>query len=72
MMKISAFWAVSIAVLRGCVLHKEGSRWIPDRGNDQNVTFRLTFLEAVNQLSELSNILFTNSGAGAGRRGEFG
>lgn len=73
MMKISAFWlwAVGIAILRGCVLRKEGSRRLPDRGNGRTVAFRPAFLKTVNQLIELPDILFTDRGVGAGRRGEF-
>ena len=48
----------------GGVLHKEGSRWVPDETNSQGLTFSPAFLSAVNQLSQLSDILFTDGGLG--------
>lgn len=48
----------------GGVLHKEGNRWVPDETNSQGLTFSPTFLAAVNQLSQLSDILFTDGGLG--------
>ncbi|QCR36843.1 ImcF-related family protein [Nissabacter sp. SGAir0207] len=44
----------------GGVLHKEGSRWVPDNAHSQGLTFNPAFLRAVNQLSQLSDILFTD------------
>ena len=49
--------------LRG-VLHKEGSQWVPDTAHSQGLTFNPAFLKAVNQLSLLSDILFTDGSQG--------
>lgn len=46
------------------VLHKEGSQWVPDSAHSQGLTFNPAFLKAVNQLSQLSDILFTDGGQG--------
>jgi type VI secretion system protein ImpL len=46
------------------VLHKEGSQWVPDSAHSQGLTFNPAFLKAVNQLSELSDILFTDGTQG--------
>ncbi|MDB6374256.1 ImcF-related family protein [Photorhabdus bodei] len=46
------------------VLHKEGSHWVPDRVNGQGLRFNLRFLKAVNQLSQLSNLLFADGSQG--------
>jgi len=46
------------------VLHKEGTRWVPDRVNSQGLTFNPAFLEAINQLSQISDILFTDGSQG--------
>nr|WP_240116296.1 ImcF-related family protein [Erwinia endophytica] len=46
------------------VLHKEGSRWVPDTAHSQGLTFNPAFLNAVNQLSQLSDILFTDGSQG--------
>ncbi|MFK3841019.1 ImcF-related family protein [Serratia sp. NPDC087055] len=46
------------------VLHKEGSQWVPDKVNSQGLTFNPAFLRAINQLSLLSDILFTNGSQG--------
>ncbi len=46
------------------VLHKEGSQWVPDKMHGQGLTFNPDFLQAVNQLSQLSDILFTDGGQG--------
>ncbi|MFP1869315.1 ImcF-related family protein [Lonsdalea quercina] len=46
------------------VLHKEGSQWVPDKVNSQGLTFNPAFLRAINQLSELSDILFTDGSQG--------
>lgn len=50
----------------GGVLHKEGSRWVADETNSQGLTFSPAFLDAVNQLSQLSDILFTDGSQGIG------
>ena len=46
------------------VLHKEGSRWVPDSINAQGLNFNPAFLEAVNTLSHLADVVFTNGEAG--------
>ena len=46
------------------VLHKEGSQWVPDSAHSQGLTFNPAFLRAVNQLSQLSDILFTDGSQG--------
>lgn len=46
------------------VLHKEGSQWVPDKVNSQGLSFNPAFLRAINQLSQLSDILFTDGGQG--------
>jgi len=46
------------------VLHKEGSQWVPDKVNSQGLSFNPAFLRAINQLSELSDILFTDGNQG--------
>lgn len=48
----------------GGVLHKEGSQWVPDSAHSQGLTFNPAFLKAVNQLSQLSDILFTDGSQG--------
>jgi type VI secretion system protein ImpL len=46
------------------VLHKEGSQWVPDKVNSQGLSFNPAFLRAINQLSELSDILFPDGSQG--------
>ena len=46
------------------VLHKEGSRWVADKTNSQGLAFNPAFLKAINQLSQLSDILFTDGSQG--------
>lgn len=46
------------------VLHKEGSQWVVDKTHSQGLTFNPAFLKAVNQLSQLSDILFTDGSQG--------
>jgi len=46
------------------VLHKEGSQWVPDSAHSQGLAFSPAFLSAVNQLSQLSDILFTDGSQG--------
>ncbi|HAT1648205.1 TPA: type VI secretion protein VasK [Raoultella planticola] len=46
------------------VLHKEGSRWVPDKVNSQGLSFNPAFLRSINQLSQLSDILFTDGRQG--------
>lgn len=53
-----------ISTQLGGVLHKEGNRWVPDSANSQGLHFNPQFLKAVNQLSELADILYTDGGMG--------
>ncbi|MGS6180416.1 ImcF-related family protein [Enterobacter sichuanensis] len=46
------------------VLHKEGSQWVPDKVHSQGLSFKPAFLRAINQLSQLSDILFTDGSQG--------
>lgn len=46
------------------VLHKEGSQWVPDKVKSQGLTFNPAFLRAINQLSQMSDILFTDGSQG--------
>ena len=47
------------AELQG-VLRKEGNQWVPDNAHSRGLIFNPAFLRAVNQLSLLSDILFTD------------
>ncbi len=47
------------------VLHKEGSQWVPDKVNSHGLVFNPAFLRAINQLSQLSDILFTDGSQGS-------
>ncbi|MTD29394.1 type VI secretion protein VasK [Erwinia sp. J316] len=46
------------------VLHREGSRWVADRTSSEGLTFNPVFLRALNQLSQLSDVLFTDGSQG--------
>lgn len=46
------------------VLHKEGSQWVADKAGSQGLRFNPAFLRAVNQLSQLSDILFPDGNQG--------
>ena len=46
------------------VLHKEGSHWVPDSINAQGLTFNPAFLQALDTLSHISDVVFTNGEAG--------
>lgn len=48
----------------GGLLHKEGSQWVPDKVNSQGLSFNPAFLRSINQLSQLSDILFTDGSQG--------
>ncbi|XBS69965.1 ImcF-related family protein [Acerihabitans sp. KWT182] len=50
----------------GGVLHKEGNRWVPDKVNGQGLRFNPDFLQAINQLSRLADILYIDGGMGMG------
>ncbi len=46
------------------VLCKEGSHWVPDRINSQGLAFNPEFLNAINTLSHISDVAFTEGNAG--------
>ncbi|WP_039058498.1 ImcF-related family protein [Enterobacter sp. Bisph1] len=46
------------------VLHREGNRWVPDSINAQGLTFNPAFLQAINTLSQIADVVFTNGEAG--------
>ncbi|MCC8374250.1 type VI secretion protein VasK [Photorhabdus sp. HUG-39] len=48
----------------GGVLHKAGNRWVPDNVNGQGLQVNPRFLQAVNQLSQLSDVLFADGSQG--------
>ncbi|NHB94770.1 ImcF-related family protein, partial [Photorhabdus cinerea] len=48
----------------GGVLHKEGNHWVVDEEGSQGLHVNPAFLTAINQLSELSDVLLTNGGQG--------
>lgn len=49
--------------LRG-VLHNEGNHWVPDSINSQGLVFNPAFINAVNTLSHISDVAFTEGNAG--------
>lgn len=48
----------------GGVLRKEGNRWVADPRHSQGLRFNPKFLAAVNQLSDLADLLYTDGGMG--------
>lgn len=50
----------------GGVLRKEGNRWVADPAQAQGLRLNPAFLEALNQLAHLSDVLFTDGGLGLG------
>lgn len=46
------------------VLHREGTRWVPDRINARGLTFNPAFLQALNQLSQIADVIFASGDAG--------
>ncbi len=46
------------------VLHKEGSHWVADDINAQGLTFNPAFLQAMDTLSHIADVVFTNGEAG--------
>jgi type VI secretion system protein ImpL len=48
----------------GGVLHREGIRWVPDRINARGLTFNPAFLQALNQLSQIADVVFASGHAG--------
>jgi type VI secretion system protein ImpL len=50
----------------GGLLRKEGSRWVADAQHSQGLRINPQFLVAINQLSQLADVLFTDGGLGLG------
>ena len=48
------------------VLRKEGNRWVADPRHSQGLRFNPQFLAAINQLSRLADVLYTDGGMGLG------
>lgn len=46
------------------VMHKEGNHWVPDSINSQGLAFNPAFLNAINTLSHISDVAFTEGNAG--------
>lgn len=46
------------------LLRKEGNRWVSDPRHGQGLRFNPKFLAAVNQLSQLADVLYTDGGLG--------
>ncbi len=46
------------------LLRKEGSRWVADPRQSQGLRFNPDFLKAINQLSHLADVLYTDGGMG--------
>jgi len=46
------------------VMHKEGSHWVADDINAQGLTFNPAFLQAMDTLSHIADVVFTNGEAG--------
>jgi type VI secretion system protein ImpL len=46
------------------VLRKEGSRWVADPRHSQGLRFNPQFLTAINQLSQLADVIYTDGGMG--------
>lgn len=46
------------------VLHKEGNHWVPDSINSQGLVFNPAFLSAINTLSHIADVAFTEGNAG--------
>ncbi len=46
------------------VLRKEGRRWVADPRHSQGLRFNPQFLSAINQLSDLADVLYTDGGMG--------
>ena len=46
------------------VLHREGSHWAPDSISSQGLDFNPAFLNAINTLSHISDVAFTEGNAG--------
>ena len=50
----------------GGMLRKEGGHWVPDPRHSHGLRFDPVFLQALDQLSELADVLYTDGGMGLG------
>jgi type VI secretion system protein ImpL len=48
----------------GGLLRKDGARWVPDTAHSEGLRFDPGFLLAINQLSHLADVLYTDGGMG--------
>ncbi|RWR02196.1 type VI secretion protein VasK [[Pantoea] beijingensis] len=58
--RIAAFLKTNL----GGILHQEGSRWVVDPSASQGMTVNPTFLNAINQLANIADIVFSQGDAG--------
>ncbi|TKU85616.1 ImcF-related family protein [Citrobacter sp. wls708] len=58
--RITAFLKTNL----GGILHQEGNRWVIDPSASQGMVISPDFLRAINQLAELSDIVFSQGDAG--------
>jgi type VI secretion system protein ImpL len=58
--RIAAFLKTNL----GGLLHQEGSRWVVDPSASQGMTVNPAFLAAINQLADISDIIFAQGDAG--------
>ncbi|MEM6052409.1 ImcF-related family protein [Erwinia sp. P7711] len=58
--RISAFLKTNL----GGILHQEGSHWVVDPSASQGMTVDPVFLKAINQLADISDIIFAQGDAG--------
>jgi len=58
--RIAAFLKTNL----GGILHQEGSRWVVDPAASQGMIVNPVFLAAINQLAEISDIIFAQGDAG--------
>ncbi|QJT81789.1 ImcF-related family protein [Kosakonia sp. MUSA4] len=58
--RIAAFLKTNL----GSILHQEGSHWVVDPSASQGMTVNPAFLAAINQLADISDIIFAQGDAG--------
>jgi len=58
--RLSAFLKTNL----GGILHQEGSHWVVDPSASQGMTVDPAFLKAINQLADISDIIFAQGDAG--------
>ncbi|MEX0567155.1 ImcF-related family protein [Raoultella terrigena] len=58
--RIAAFLKTNL----GGILHQEGSRWVVDPSASQGMTVNPAFLNAINHLADISDIIFSQGDAG--------